>query len=75
MVEFEIVPRPTKEDVWAAEAYVVQKDAFIIAAAINSRVDYLATFDRKHLIDPTEVSQSSGLEIVTPGEVLKRLRS
>ena len=70
---FEVVARPTQEEVWAAEEYIVQKDAFIVAAAKNAQVDYLVTFDRKHLIDPPEVAELSGLKIVTPGDVLEQL--
>ena len=73
-VDFEIVQDPFKEDVWAAEKYVAQKDAFIIAAAINAKVDFVATFDRRHLIDPSEVGQKSGLSIGTPGDVLIEIR-
>lgn len=73
-VNFELVPSPDKEAVWAAEAYVAQKDAFIIAAAIYADVDHVATFDRKHLIDPPEVSEESGLHIGTPGDILNEIR-
>ena len=33
-----------------------------------------ATFDRKHLIDPPEVSARSGLLIGTPGDILNELQ-
>jgi hypothetical protein len=52
---------------------VVAKDAIIVAAALKTRVDYLATFDRKHLIDPPEVSERSGLAIVLPAEIVQVL--
>jgi predicted nucleic acid-binding protein len=71
---FELAPPLSKEEVHQAEAYVVAKDAYIVAAAIKARVDYLATFDRKHLIDPPEVALRSGLVINTPGEILTILR-
>ena len=70
---FEVIAQPSKQEVWAAEKYVVPKDAFIIAAAINAHVDYLVTFDRKHLIDPKEVASLSGLTILTPGTLFKML--
>lgn len=63
-----------KEEVWAAEEYVNPKNALIIAVAIKARPDYLATLDRKHLIDPSKVAMRSGLAIHTPGEVLRKLR-
>ena len=70
---FEVVSSPPQDEVRAAEEYVVQKDAFIVAAAKHAQVDYLVTFDRKHLIDPPEVAKRSGLRIVTPGDVLEEL--
>ncbi len=50
-------------------------DSSALYAAINSQVDYLVTFDRKHLINPPEVSKNSGLLIVTPGEVVRGMRN
>lgn len=73
-VNFELLPSPDKEAVWSAETYVAQKDAFIIAAAIHADVDYVATFDRKHLIDPPEVNEKSGLHVATPGDILNNIR-
>jgi predicted nucleic acid-binding protein len=73
-IPFELVPDPTKEEVWMAEKYVHPKDAVIIAAAIKAQPDFLATLDRKHLIDPPDVATRSGLVINTPGDVLQKLR-
>jgi putative PIN family toxin of toxin-antitoxin system len=50
--------------------YVVAKDAMIVAAAIAAQVDYLVTYDRKHLLDLPEIAQKSGLKIVTPDVVV-----
>ncbi len=65
---------PSPEEVRAAEAYVAQKDAPIVAAAIKARVDYLVTYDRKHLLKPVEVARLSGLTVATPADVLAILR-
>ena len=73
-VDPEIVPSPSKKAVRIAEAYVAKKDAFIIAAAIDANVDFVATFDRQHLIDPPQVSSRSGLNIETPSTILNQLR-
>lgn len=75
LVQFEVVADPSRRAVRLAEAYVAQKDAFIVAAAIDAGVDFLATFDRKHLIDPPEVSEQSGLNVRTPGDILQALRN
>ena len=64
----------SKEEVWAVETYVVQKDALIIAAAINAKPDFFVTYDRKHLIDPPEVSENSGLTITTPDVVIEAIQ-
>jgi predicted nucleic acid-binding protein len=73
-IDPENVPSPSIKAVRAAEEYVAKKDAFIVAAAIDADVDFVATFDRQHLIDPPEVSLRSGLNIETPGTILNQLR-
>ncbi|MCC6803734.1 MAG: PIN domain-containing protein [Anaerolineae bacterium] len=65
-----IIPNPTKEQVLAAAEYTALKDAPIIAAARNAGVDYLTTYDRKHLLDPKIVAEKSGLSIVTPDVIV-----
>lgn len=75
LIDFEIVPQPPSEEIKAASEYVAEKDAMIIAAAIKADVDYLATFDRKHLIDPPEVSAKSDLTIGTPGDIRNLIRA
>ena len=72
---FKATPELTVADVQACAIYTEAKDAMIVAAAIKAKVDFLATFDRKHLIDPPEVRLHSGLNIATPGTILSTLRS
>jgi len=64
----------TREEVTDAASYTELKDAPIVAAARKAHVDYLLTFDRKHLLNPPEVAAQSGLTIVLPEELLKILR-
>lgn len=54
--------------------YVVAKDAPVVAAALEARVGYLVTLDRKHLLQDS-VRERSGLNILTPGDFLQELRS
>lgn len=70
----EIVPEPERALVKEVEAYVVPKDAPIVAGAIAAKVDCLVTLDRKHLLKES-VRRRSGLDILTPGDFLKKLRS
>ena len=71
---FILTPRLNAHEVQVTAQYVEPKDAMIVAAAIKANVTYLATFDRKHLIDPPAVSANSSLNIATPGDILQQLR-
>ncbi len=68
------IVRPSKAEVLDAAAYTAFKDAPIVAAAKRAHVVSLASLDRRHLVDPPEVAARSGLQIVLPGDLLRRLR-
>jgi len=68
------IVNPTANDVRAAEGYVVSKDAPIVAAARAAKVDFLVTFDRKHLLDPPEIAARAGLRVVLPQIALDAIR-
>jgi predicted nucleic acid-binding protein len=72
-IAFDVV-NPTPQQVAAAKTYTYPKDAPIVAAAKNAKVEYLASLDRKHLVGVAEVSQRSGLTIVLPDVLLAALR-
>jgi predicted nucleic acid-binding protein len=57
-----------------AAAYTARKDAPIVAAAVAANVDCSVTWDRKHPINPPEVAERSGLQVLTPGELMNSLR-
>lgn len=63
----------TREEVWAAAEYTVLKDAPVVAAAVKAECEYLVTFDRKHLLNPSEVAKRSGLIIAMPEIVARKL--
>ncbi len=47
------------------------KDAPIVAAAIAAQAEYLATYDRKHLlVKKTEIKGTFGIIVATPDEIL-----
>lgn len=73
VLEPEMAEDPTPEEVAAAAAYTAEKDASIVAAAIKVKPDYLVTYDHKDLLDPPEVAARSGLAIVRPEVVIRRL--
>jgi predicted nucleic acid-binding protein len=70
-----VVRDPTPSDV-AAHAGIVrhQPDAPIVVAAMQARVDYLVTLNRRHFIDDPDVAARSGVLIGTPGDALVGVR-
>ena len=71
----EVLPAPQPNEIEAVRPLVVAKDAPILAGALACQADYLATFDRQHLIGIDVTSLSTNLVIATPGDILNRIRS
>jgi predicted nucleic acid-binding protein len=74
LVDPERADKTTLEELQQAAVYTALKDAPIVAAAIKADVDYLVTWDPKHLINPAEVAERSGLNSLTPGELMDMVR-
>jgi predicted nucleic acid-binding protein len=73
--EFWRVVTVSRDDVSAAIGAVADKfDAPIVAAAKAANVDFLLSFDRKHL-HTHKVEAFIGMPVTTPGIVLRRIRS
>ncbi|HLO28285.1 MAG TPA: PIN domain-containing protein [Anaerolineales bacterium] len=70
-----IVANPARKEV-EANLYLINdpNDVPILLAAMNAKVDYLVTHNRKHFLDDPKVVERSGLRIGTPGDVLAWLR-
>lgn len=75
VLPLEMSPDPTSTLLIEVKGYVVEKDVMVVAGALSAQVDYLATFDRKHLIEPTEIAERSGLSIVPPEVIVEALKS
>jgi predicted nucleic acid-binding protein len=73
LLSIEVIDKPSLEDVQRAAEYTALKDAPVVAAAIAAQVDYLATWDRRHLIEDARVGKGSGLKIVTPNDLVELL--
>ena len=73
LLSVEVADKPSLEQVQQVAEYTALKDAPVVAAAQVAQVDYLATWDRRHLIEDTQVAERSGLEIVTPDVLVERL--
>ena len=66
-----IVRDPQIEEVLEHQDWISHPaDVPILVAAVQARVDFLATLNTKHFIDDPEVSRRSGLRIGTPGDAL-----
>ena len=72
MLDLEVIGDPTPLEVKSAEAYVVRKDAPILAAARKARVAFFVTLDRKHF--KSGALKDLPLIVGTPGECLAWLR-
>ena len=55
------------------EAVIHPKDVPILAAAIEAKVDYVVTLDRKHFLTKPVLARAEGIKILTPGDFLKHL--
>jgi predicted nucleic acid-binding protein len=73
-IKFTLAEELSKEEILAVAQYTELKDAPVVAAALKAGAEYLVTYDRKHLIEPTQVAEKSGLKIVTPDVVVALLR-
>lgn len=65
------IVKPAKRQILKAAKIVVGKDAPILAGAIEEKVDYLVTYDRKHLLShKEEIKTHFNLQVVTPDEII-----
>ncbi|MBM4401696.1 MAG: putative toxin-antitoxin system toxin component, PIN family [Candidatus Cloacimonetes bacterium] len=70
---FNVLPNPSKKEIDLSKLIVKdEKDVPILAIAMQEKVDYLVTLDRKDFIDDTTVAKKSRLKILTPGAFVKR---
>jgi len=69
------LPEPVKPSLALVERamqLVDRKDAPIVAAAAFANADYLATYDRRHLLAKrAEIEQAYGMVTTTPDEILR----
>jgi predicted nucleic acid-binding protein len=71
----QIVRDPSPDEVSAHPNLISHPaDTPIVLAAMQAKVDYLVTLNRKHFIDDPEVARRSGLNIGTPGDALSWIR-
>lgn len=62
---------PTQAAVEQVAAMIERKDAAIVAAAVAAQAEYLATYDRKHLLaKKAEIHETFGIIVATPDEII-----
>lgn len=72
---FDLVPNPPATIVKRAARIISDlKDAAILATAMEEKVNFLITLDRKHFIDDSTVAKKSGLKIVLPKDFIRLFR-
>lgn len=71
----QVSPAPNADAIATLLPLVVAKDAPILAGAVACQADYLATFDRQHLIGIDVATLWTSLVIATPGDILNHLRA
>lgn len=65
------VVEPSRAQVLRAARVVDIKDAPIVAGAVRARAEYLATYDRRHLLSArAEIQAAFGVTTATPDEVI-----
>jgi predicted nucleic acid-binding protein len=70
-----ILPDPSAEQVQASLYLIADPhDVDILLSAMQAKVDFLVTHNRKHFLDDPQVSEKIGLRIGTPGDALAWFR-
>ena len=67
-----ITPHPSPEEIRAYQEIIHEKDAPILAAAVGSKADYLATLDRHDFMTEKIRSAHLPLKIVTPRDFFQQ---
>jgi len=71
-IQPEILPDPAPEESLIWETIIEKKDAPILAAAVNGKVDRLLSWNTKHFT--AEVGKAAGILIQTPAEFVQDVR-
>ncbi len=69
----DMAPPPPPERLARCASLVGEKDAHVLAAALECGAAYLLTLDRRHLITPAVQSAGLPVSVVTPGDFLREV--
>ena len=71
----EMVPPPSPKRVAECVPLTTEKDAHVLAGALECRAAYLLTLDRRHLLTATIRSADLPVGVVTPGDFPNEIAS
>ena len=67
----EIVQTPSIERIQLCVSLTTEKDAHVLAAALDCGADYLLTLDRRHLLNERVLGAGLPVRPMTPGDFLQ----
>ena len=67
----EMAPPPTADHIAECVPITTEKDAHVLAAALECKAAYLLTLDRHRLLSPEDLSAGLPVRVMTPGDFLK----
>ena len=71
--KIQVIPPPRAESLASYEPFVHPKDVPVLAAAVESKAEFLITLDKKHFFTPPLFSKVRKMRIITPSEFLREV--
>lgn len=65
----ELLPSPDSQEIEKWKNLTHEKDCHILASALLSKVDFVITLDKKHLLT-SKVKNNFSIQVINPGEFL-----
>jgi len=69
--KIKVAPAPGEETLQEYESFIHPKDVPVLAFAIESKVDFFITLDKKHFFVPAIISKVKKIRIITPGDFIR----
>ncbi len=69
----EIAPPASANRTAECVPLTTEKDAHVLAAALECKASYLLTLDRRHLLNPAVMSAGLQIQVMTPGDFLQNI--
>lgn len=66
-----VIPPPNDKILEQCEAYIHPKDVPVFAAAIEAKVEFFITLDRRHFLNPQTLAHAGKIKIMPPADFLR----